>query len=47
MSFFNLEILKGKPTKFRCITTHVKLSKICFWNKKIEKQTKITTHMDL
>jgi hypothetical protein len=27
--------------------THVKLSKICFWNKEIEKQKTIATHLDL
>jgi hypothetical protein len=27
MSFLNLEVLKGKPTKSRWIMTHVKLSK--------------------
>jgi hypothetical protein len=26
---------------------HPKLSKKCFWDKEIEKQTKIATHMDL
>jgi hypothetical protein len=26
---------------------HLKLSKKYFWDKKIEKQTKIATHMDL
>jgi hypothetical protein len=26
---------------------HLKLSKKCFWDKEIEKQTKITNHMDL
>jgi hypothetical protein len=47
MSFFNLEVLKGKPTKFLQIMPHLKLSKNCFWNKIIEKQTKITIHRDL
>jgi hypothetical protein len=47
MSFFNLEVLKGKPTKFLGIMPHLKFSKKCFWNKEIEKQTKIVTHMDL
>jgi hypothetical protein len=27
MSFFNLEVLKGKPTKFIRIMPHLKLSK--------------------
>jgi hypothetical protein len=45
MSFFNLEVLKGKPTKSIGIMSHLKLS-ICFWDKKNEKQTKIVTHMD-
>jgi hypothetical protein len=47
MSFLNLEVLKGKPTKSIKIMPHLKLSKICFWDKKIEKQIKIITHMDL
>jgi len=44
---FYLKVLKGKPTKSRWIMTYVKLSKKLFWNKKIEKQTKIATHMDI
>jgi len=30
MPFFNLEVLKGKPTKFLGIMPHLKLSKKCF-----------------
>jgi hypothetical protein len=26
---------------------HLKLSKKCFWDKKVENQTKIASHMDL
>jgi hypothetical protein len=37
MSFFNLEVLNGKPTKFLRILPHLKLSK----NK---KQTKFASH---
>jgi hypothetical protein len=47
MSFFNLEVLKEKPTKSKGIMPHLKLSKTCFLDKEIEKQTKIATHMDL
>jgi hypothetical protein len=47
MSFFSLEVLKGKLTKFKRIMPHLKLSNICFWDKEIEKQIKIATHMDL
>jgi hypothetical protein len=47
MSFLNLEALKGKLTKSKGIMPHPKLSKKCFWDKEIEKQTKIATHMDL
>jgi hypothetical protein len=48
MSFFNLEVLKGKPMKSLWIMTHVKLSKnMLLGQKKVEKQTKIVTHMDL
>jgi hypothetical protein len=47
MSFLNLGILKRKPTKSIWIIAHVKLFKLCFWGKKIEKKTKIVTHMDL
>jgi hypothetical protein len=43
----NLEVQKIKPTKSKLIMTYVKLSKTCFWDTKIEKQTKITTHMNL
>jgi hypothetical protein len=47
MLFSNLEVLKGKHTKSIKIIPYLKLSKKCFWDKKIEKQSKITTHMDL
>jgi hypothetical protein len=47
MSFLNLEVLKGKSTKSKGIMPHLKLKKICFGDKKIEKQTKIAIHMDL
>jgi hypothetical protein len=40
MSFFNLEVLKGKLTKSIWIMAHVK-------DKKIWKTKKITIHMDL
>jgi hypothetical protein len=40
VSFFDLEVLKRKPTKSKGIMPHLKLSKICFCNKEIEKQTK-------
>jgi hypothetical protein len=47
MSFFNLEVLKRKPTKSIKIMPHIKLSKKSFWDKFFEKQSKIATHMDL
>jgi hypothetical protein len=48
MSFFNLDILKGKSIKSIWIITHVKLSKnMLLGPKKIEKKTKIVTNMDL
>jgi hypothetical protein len=38
MSFFNLEVLKGKPTKFLKIMPHLKLSKAyAFGTKKLKK----------
>jgi hypothetical protein len=43
MSFLNLEVLKGKPTKSIKIMPHLKLSK----TKKIENKIKIATHMNL
>jgi len=46
-SFLNLEVLKGKPIKSIWIMAHVKLSKNMLLGQKIEKQTKIVTHMDL
>ncbi len=43
-----MEVLKRKPTKSIWIMAHVKLSKTYLFGKtKIEKQTKIATHMDL
>jgi hypothetical protein len=47
MSFFNLEVLKGKPTKSTKIMPHLKLLKTYYLGQKFEKQTKNTTHMDL
>ncbi len=47
MSYFNLKFLKGKSTKSKGIMPHLNFQKICFWDKKIEKQTKFATHMDL
>jgi hypothetical protein len=47
MSFFNLEVLKEKPTKFLGIMPRLKLSKNMLWNKEIEKQIFFATHMDL
>jgi len=41
MSFFNLEVLKEKPTKFIGIMPHLKVSKKCvFRTKLIEKKNK-------
>jgi hypothetical protein len=38
MSFLNLEVLKGNPTKFQRIMPHLKLSKTHFFGpKKFEK----------
>jgi hypothetical protein len=48
MSIFNLEVLKGKLTKSIKILPLLKLSKIyVFGTKTFEKQTKITTYMNL
>jgi hypothetical protein len=47
MLFFDLEVLKEKPIKSKGIMPHLKLSKKCYCDKKIEKQTKIATLMDL
>jgi hypothetical protein len=48
MSFFNLEVLKGKHTKSIKIMPHLKLSKKnAFGTKKLKIKTKIATHMDL
>jgi hypothetical protein len=46
MSFFDLEVLKKKPINSKAIMPHLKLSKKCCWDKKIEKQTKIAILMD-
>jgi len=40
MSFFNSEILKGKPTKFLRIMPHLKISKNMFLEQKIWKKKK-------
>jgi hypothetical protein len=37
MSFFNLEVLKGKPTKSIKIMPRLKISKKKNWEKNIEK----------
>jgi hypothetical protein len=47
MLFFYLKFLKEKPIKSKRIMPHLKLSKKCFWDKKIEEKTKIATHLDL
>jgi hypothetical protein len=47
MTFFNLEVLKGKPTKSKRIMPHLKLSKKKKLDKESEKQTKFTIHRDL
>jgi hypothetical protein len=48
MSFFDLEVLKRKPTKSKGIMPCLELSKKkLLWDKEIEKQRKIVTHMDL
>jgi len=44
---FYLKVLKGKPTKSRWIVNYVKFSKKNLLGQKIEKQTKIATHMDI
>jgi hypothetical protein len=46
MSFLNLEVLKGKLTKFEGIMPHLKLSKKCFWDKEIENKIKNAIHRD-
>jgi hypothetical protein len=44
MSFFDLKMLKGKPTKFK----KIKLLKIyAFGTKKFKKKKKIVIHMNL
>jgi protein gp37 len=47
MSFKNLKVLTKKPTKSIKIMPHLKLFKNMLLGKKIEKQTKIATHMDV
>jgi hypothetical protein len=48
MSFLNLEVLKGKPTKSKRIMTHVKLSKTyVFGTKKLKKKKKNCTSYEL
>jgi hypothetical protein len=47
MSFFDLEVLKRKPTKSKRIMPHQKLSKNMLLGKKLKTKTKIATHMDL
>jgi hypothetical protein len=48
MSFFNLEVLKGKLTKSIKIMPHLKLSKThAFGTKNLKNKIKIATHMDL
>jgi hypothetical protein len=47
MLFFNLEVIKGKPTKSIWLMTNLKLSKTYAFGTKNEKQTKIATCMDL
>jgi hypothetical protein len=42
MSFFNLEVLKGKPTKSIGIMSHLKLSKAyAFGIKRLKKKQKL------
>jgi hypothetical protein len=48
MSFFNFEILKGKPTKKSIRTMpQVKLSKNMLFGEKNEKKKKDIIHMEL
>jgi hypothetical protein len=47
MSFFNLEVLRGKPTKSKGLMPHLKLFKKMFSDKEIEKQRKIVIHIDI
>ncbi len=47
MLFFNLEVLKEKPTKSIWIVVDLKLSKYMLLGQKIEKQPKIGIHIDL
>jgi hypothetical protein len=42
MSFFNLKVLKGKPTKSKGIMPHLKLSKTyVFGTKKLKNKQKL------
>jgi hypothetical protein len=47
MSFFDLEVIKEKPKKSKGIMPHIKFKNNMLLGQKIEKQTKIATHMDL
>jgi hypothetical protein len=47
MSFLNLEVIKGKPTKSKGIMPHLKLSKNMLLEQRNWKKKKIGTHMDL
>jgi hypothetical protein len=47
MSFFNLEVLKGKPTKSIGIMPPKTFKKYVFGTRKLKNKIKIATHMDL
>jgi hypothetical protein len=47
MSFFNLDVLKGKPTKSVWIITHVKLSNHMLLGQLFKKKMKIATSYGL
>jgi hypothetical protein len=48
VSFFNLEVLKRKPTKSKGIMPHLKLSKNMFLGQgNCKANKKIATHMNL
>jgi hypothetical protein len=48
MSFFNLEVPKGKFTKFKGIMTYLKLSKTYdFGTKNLKKDKNCNSYMDL
>ncbi len=47
MSFLNLKVLRGKPTKSKGLMPHLKLKKKMLSDKEIEKQTKIAIHINL